>query len=337
MLSRRMALTTLAAGPLLLTAACGTTDPAAPDRGQPSAGGSGAGGAEPITVTDGRGEEVTLPGPASKVVALEWSSVENVVTLGVQPVGVADIEGFRSWNTSVELTGDPTDVGLRGEPSIEGIASLAPDLIVGDTTSIPDTALEQMAEIAPIALFKGGDAEDQLGMAKDNFTTMATLLGKDDTASEVWSAFETHLDDAAANLTEAGVAEAPYLFVYANITGADISFRVHTEGSQPGAVAAKMGLENAWTGEGDAEWGLATADLEGLTTIPDDTRILYWGNDTEEDPISAQLGKNAIWTGLPSVEKGLVARAGDGIWMYGGPASMTQWADDLVRALTSIG
>ena len=336
MLSRRMALTSLAASPLLL-AACGTTDPAAPggDGQDPSTDDSGA-GTGPVTVTDGRGEEVTLPGPASKVVTLEWSSVENVVALGVQPIGVADIKGFQAWNTSVELADNPTDIGLRGEPSIDGIASLEPDLIIGDTTSIPDTAMAQMAKIAPIALFKGGDAKDQLTMVKDNFTAIATLLGKDDKAAEVWSAFDTHLDEAATKLTDAGAADAPYLFIYANIAGADISFRIHTEGSQPGAVAKKMGLTNAWTEEGDAEWGLATADLEGLTSIPDDTRILYWSNDTEEDPISAQLDKNAIWKGLPSVKKGLVARAGDGIWVYGGPASMTQWSDDLVRALTSI-
>lgn len=335
MLSRRMALTALAASPLVL-AACGTTDPAAPVDGQgPSSGGSKAG--DPITITDGRGKEVTLPGPATKVVALEWSTVENVLTLGVQPVGVADVKGFQTWNTSVELTGNPTDVGLRGEPSIEGIASLQPDLIVGDTTSIPDTALAQMAEIAPIALFKGGDSADQLAMMKDNFTTMATLLGKDDVATEQWTAFETHLSEAGSKLSDAGAAKAPYLFVWASITGADISFRVHTAGSLPGAVGKKMGLTNAWDAEGDAEWGLATADLEGLTAIPDDTRILYWGNDSEEDPITGQLGKNAIWKGLPSVKAGLVARAGDGIWMYGGPASMTQWSDDLVRALTSIG
>jgi hypothetical protein len=52
-------------------------------------------------------------------------------------------------------------------------------------------------------------------------------------------------------------------------------------------------------------------------------------------------GQNATWrylaallTPKPSTASGQVHRLDDGIWMFGGPASMTQYVDALVAALT---
>nr|BFE86991.1 hypothetical protein GCM10020093_095920 [Planobispora longispora] len=44
-------------------------------------------------MTDDRGKQITLDRPAAKVVALEWGEAEMVVSLGVMPVGVADVKG----------------------------------------------------------------------------------------------------------------------------------------------------------------------------------------------------------------------------------------------------
>ena len=66
---------------------------------------------------------------AKRVVALEWDALENLVALGVKPVGAADLRGFRQY-VAVALPGGITDVGMRQEPSIERIAKLRPDLII---------------------------------------------------------------------------------------------------------------------------------------------------------------------------------------------------------------
>ena len=66
----------------LLIAACGTTEdttePAAPASSAPSG---------PVDLTDERGT-VHLDAPAKNVVSLEWGLTENLVALGVKPVGV---------------------------------------------------------------------------------------------------------------------------------------------------------------------------------------------------------------------------------------------------------
>ncbi|WP_152549453.1 hypothetical protein [Geomicrobium sp. JCM 19038] len=49
-----------------------------------------------IVVQDIYGEQVLDEVP-ERVVALEWLYAENLLALGIDPVGVADIEGFETW------------------------------------------------------------------------------------------------------------------------------------------------------------------------------------------------------------------------------------------------
>lgn len=320
-------LVAIAAGTLALSA-CGTTDPATDDT-EPAADTSGGA----ITVTDGRGEEVTLDAPAERVVTLEWSNTEDVVTLGVQPVGVADIEGYESWVTAAPLTDDPVDVGTRTEPSLESVAAADPDLILGILESVPDNAMQQMEKIAPVVLLTGADASDPLGTMRDNFTTTATLLGKEDTAEEVLADLDSTISDAKEQIEAAGMAGTPFTFNYIYEEGNNFSLRMHGPGSQPIALATAAGLTPAWEKAGDAAWGLSTLDLEGLTRLPDDTFFTYWANEGEDDPTEA-LNGNALWESLPFVQAGNLAPAADGVWIYGGPASSIQWVEQVADLTT---
>jgi len=109
-----------------------------------------------------------------------------------------------------------------------------------------------------------------------------------------------------------------------------------TDGSLIGAVGEELGLVNAWTGEGDPDYGLAQTDVEGLTALGD-VEFLYYDNAavSAQDPFADGLAGNAIWESLPFVEAGNVHRLPDGIWMFGGPASVEQWIDAAVETLTS--
>ena len=88
-----LSLAAAAAAAALLLTGCGTTE-------APAASAESSAAAEAITVTDARGKEVKLDGPATRVVGTEWNVVENLVTLGVMPVGVADVEGYSAWVTA---------------------------------------------------------------------------------------------------------------------------------------------------------------------------------------------------------------------------------------------
>lgn len=123
-MSQRTLTRPLLAGAAVLTAlalaACGTTEAPAQSSAPDAAG-------EAVTVTDARGEAVEIPAGVEDVVALEWVAVEHLQTVGITPVGVADVAGYEDWaGVGAPLEGEPADVGTRIEPSIDAIAGSRP-------------------------------------------------------------------------------------------------------------------------------------------------------------------------------------------------------------------
>src|SRR5690606_15124405 len=127
-LNRRTALVLAAATALATMAtACG------------SSGGDGASGS-PSSASASRAErtvntamgEVKVQGNPKRVVVLDTDSLDSAITLGVVPVGattVADGEPFSTYLPKEKLK-DIKPVGLIGEPNLEAIAALKPDLIL---------------------------------------------------------------------------------------------------------------------------------------------------------------------------------------------------------------
>jgi ABC-type Fe3+-hydroxamate transport system substrate-binding protein len=309
---------------LLALSACGTTEPpAAPPAADPAT-------AAPITLTDLRGKQVTLPRPATRVVGLEWNVVEHAVSLGVMPVGAADIDGYGKWVKAEPLEGAVADVGVRGEPSIDSIAALHPDLILA-TDELPDAAVAQMEAFAPVVFVAGGDAKDAIGQMRRNLELVASATGKEAEATALLAAFDAKLAEGKAQL--AGRAGPRFVFADGYVEASQLSIRPFAEGSLVSAVTEQLGLVNAWPEPGDPAYGLAQTDVEGLTRIGD-ANFLYIANDDDGgDPFTTVLGDNAVWNSLPFVKAGEVHRIPDGMWTFGGPTSMDRYVDAVVAAL----
>lgn len=326
----RPTLPALAALAVASLAACGTTE--APATGTEEASASSATShAGSVTVTDERGE-VTLDAPAERVVSLEWGLTENLLALGVEPVGQADPAGYNTWAQVVPLDESVADVGFRGEPSLDAIAALDPDLVV-TTTDLPENVVEQIAESFPVIALRGSDASDPLGHMRSTLEILGAATGTSEEADQLVADFDAALEEGAAALADAGLEGAPFTMADGWDNNGVISIRMFTPGSYLGAIAAELGLENAWTEEGDADYGLASTDVEGLTDLGD-VHFLYASNAAEVDPFTDGLAGNAIWEQLPFVTAGDVHRIPDGIWMFGGPASGEAFVDATVAALT---
>lgn len=91
----------------------------------------------------------TLHGTPTRVVALEFSFVDDLADVGVKPVGIADDNKSTSIIAPIrKLVAGYTSVGLRQSPNLETIASLHPDLIIADATR--DAKIyHQLQQIAP--------------------------------------------------------------------------------------------------------------------------------------------------------------------------------------------
>jgi iron complex transport system substrate-binding protein len=323
---RSLATAAAVAAAALLLSACGSSEPAK---------GSAGATARKITLTDASGAKVTLDRPATKVVGTEWNVVESLVSLGVDPVGVADPKGYTTWDKAAPLTNSPKDIGTRGEPSMDTLAGLTPDLIV-TTTDLSASAVKQMKKIAPVLRLRSANAADQVGQMMDNVDTIARATGTEAAARKIHKEYEAKVAAGRKALAAAGRDGGEIAFADGYAAANQVTVRAYTSGSLIGAVNEDLGLKNAWTQKGDKDYGLASTDVEGLTGLGRKTQFAYIGNkdDKSSNVFTGELASNSVWTSLPFVEAGAVHRLDDGIWMFGGPRSMEQYIDAVVTSLT---
>ncbi|GAA1582009.1 siderophore ABC transporter substrate-binding protein CdtB [Kribbella hippodromi] len=323
---RRTAIALITAALLSLTA-CGTSEPATSDDTSNAA-------AQPVSLTDARNKKLDLKAPAKKVVALEWNAVESLISLGVMPVGVADVKGYTNWVTAEKLDSSVKDVGTRGESSVDAIVALNPDLVV-TTTDESASTIGQLEKAAPVLVLRGADAAKPIPQMKTNLDLIGQAIGKQEQAKQLTTDFGKAVAEGKKKIADAGKAGTGFTMSDGWKQGSTISIRMYTSGSLLGAVAAELGLKNGWTGAGDKVYGMAQTDLEGLTKLPNGAFLYIANKNDGGDVFGEDLAGNAIWKNLPFVKAGNVHRLPDGIWMFGGPKSTEQFIDAAVQAVTS--
>lgn len=320
------------AAPVLLLSACGASQPAADEQATDTSAG------ESISLTDAAGRTVDLDAPAERVVSLEWQQTEDVLTLGVDPVGAADVKGYNTWDTAEELDPETTDVGTRGEPNLDAIFSTDPDLVIVEAER-GDPVIKQLEKYeVPVLVTRGADAADPIGNMKDTFNLIATALGKEDEAEQVIEDFDAHLAEAEEAITAAELETTEFAYADAYLDGSNISIRPFGQGSLVGELGEEIGLTNVWDGEVDKAYGLGSTDVEGLTAIGD-AHFFFTSTDALTDdagyaPWMPQLEKNRIWKNAEFVEEDRVHAFPAGVWTFGGPESSKQVIDGYVDALT---
>ncbi len=318
-------LPTLAIAGVLALGACGTSQPAASDSGDDSKSGG------PITLTDAADRTVELDAPAEKVVVLEWQQTEDVLTLGVEPVGVADVEGYNTWDTAEKLEAGTVDVGTRGEPNMDAVFSTNPDLVIVEAERGAPVIKQLEKYDVPVLVTRGSDAADPIANMKGTFTLIAQALGKEDEAEDVLEEFDAHLAEAKETIAEADPETTEFVFADAWIDGSNVAIRPFGQGSLVGELGEAIGLTNVWKGEVDEAYGLGQTDIEGIVAIGD---AHFFHTSTDAATWAPTLEKNRLWKKAPFVTADRVHAFPSGVWTFGGPRSSQQVIDAYVDALS---
>ena len=120
--------------------------------------------------------ETVLPKPARRVVSLGYTTQDPLLALGIVPVGIREWYGnlpHAVWPWATPYLGDNKPTVLSGEVSVEIVASLAPDLIVGIGSGISRAEYDLLSQIAPVLMHPEGN--DAYGTPWDVVTR---LLGR---------------------------------------------------------------------------------------------------------------------------------------------------------------
>lgn len=288
----------------------------------------------PIVIKDAKGE-VTLDKPAQKVVVLEWTFTEDIIALGMQPIGNADNENYKLWVTGeAPLDAGVTDVGLRHEPNLETIASLKPDLIIANTDS-HEAIYDQLKGIAPtliFSLYPPDGQGDQYTEMINMFKSIAAAVGKTPEGDKVLADLDQHYADAKTKLAAAGKEGLNYVLTQAFSYQNAATMRLFTDNSLAVQTLNRIGLKNDWKSENFELYGFSTSTVEALPAVQD-TNLLYIVQK-DDDIFADALKDNSVWNGLNFVKEKRTYALDSATWVFGGPISSKVIVDQVVNVLT---
>jgi iron complex transport system substrate-binding protein len=284
-----------------------------------------------IEIQDADGVK-TFDGPQERVVALEWSLVEELLIAGVQPVGVADIENFNKWvTTEAKLDDSVVDVGGRLEPNMEEIGKLKPDVILA-IRGRHEAIKSELEKIAPVVMYDNlsNDAiSNQYGHALQTLRETGKLVGKEEAVETAIQSFESKLKQANKQLEEMNLETRDFIFTQAYSVNQAPTFRIFTTNSIVSHVLENIGLKNKVLDDPDSTSGFIETNVEGLVKYQEAMLI---HTVQEDDPLFDNLKNNEAWHGLYFVKNNDMYDVGGGVWTFGSIQSMETLLDKVLAS-----
>jgi iron complex transport system substrate-binding protein len=155
--------------------------------------------AAPRTVAHARGETL-VPAAPQRVVVLEPVQLDTAVALGMQPVGAAVLNEAAGVPAYLGVdAGAVESVGTVAAPSVEAVAALAPDLVLG-TESRHAELYDQLSAIAP-TVFMASQADPW----PDNVRLVGRALGAEAEADALLERYRARCAEVAEEHGTAGM------------------------------------------------------------------------------------------------------------------------------------
>ncbi|MEM5365941.1 iron-siderophore ABC transporter substrate-binding protein [Paraburkholderia azotifigens] len=279
----------------------------------------------------------TLPVHPQRIVVLEFMFAEALLSLDITPAGMVDTAYYPSWiGYGVERMQSVPDVGTRQEPSLEAIAALKPDLIIGvGFRHAPIFAA--LKSIAPTVLFQfspdmklDGAQATQLEWARRIFDTIGCMTGRTMQARAVERRLDEGLARDAKRLADAGRTHADFALLQE--LGLPDRYWAYTGNSMAGGVAKQLGL-TLWPAQPTRE-GTRYVTSEDLLKRPQ-TSVLLTSATGPDVKLDAKLD-SPVWRFVPARRDGRVTLVERNVWGFGGPMSALKLSHALTDALLSL-
>lgn len=160
--------------------------------------------AKPITLTDGLGRTIELPGPATRIVSLTPATTEILFAIGAgsQVVGRDSFSDYPAEASSV------TDIGgSMGKYNTEAIVNLQPDLVVAGGINPPELVANLENLGLTVYFLANPTTLDEL---YTSISTIGSLSGNESGAADVVAEMDVKAKDVDARL--AGITERPVVY-----------------------------------------------------------------------------------------------------------------------------
>jgi iron complex transport system substrate-binding protein len=272
-------------------------------------------GVFPRTVTHARGT-TRLAAKPQRVVVLDSGELDQVLSLGVTPVGVASLNGGQPGYLAGKIAG-VAGVGDINSLNLEAIAAAKPDLILGSKLRV-DQLYDKLAAIAPTVL------SIRPGFPwKENLLLAGAALGEETKAVELLNDYQRRADEVKAELKgRTSISLVRFMpgkiRLYANLSFIGVILRdvglARPPAQDINELAAEVSAEKI--ADADADW------------------IFYSSYGPPAGTAQGGVVNGELWSRLGAVKAGHARPVDDEVWFLGlGPTGASLVLDDLRKTL----
>ncbi|EKF20533.1 ABC transporter substrate-binding protein [Nitratireductor pacificus] len=243
------------------------------------------------------GTSAARAGPPAprRIVALDAPSTEMLVTLGMEPLGVAGLEGYRQAEGDIAALRNSVDVGFFYEPNLELLQFLKPDLFVSSFgIGAPAVLLQRIAPVLSAPIYGGSGSSHEA--AAGALRRIAGEMGRRDEAETFLAGHEKRLSTVEEKMRPRHLR--PVYLASPLLDGRHAI--LYGRNSLFDDVLRRVGMRNAFDGQ-SSPWGVANL---GIGRLADEREavFLYIESPVTETALKA-LDESAIWKTLPFVKE----------------------------------
>lgn len=276
----------------------------------------------PRTIKHALGETKLEKRP-ERVVVLDGGELDNVVALGIKPVGVAFPDGAPTMPNYVgDKAGTPENVGGVSALNLETIAKLQPDLILGSQLRA-EAQYAKLSEIAPTVF-----AVRPGYTWKENFRLNAAALDKSAEAEQLLSDYQKHADQVGQAI-ETKFGKRPTISMVRFLPG---KIRLYAKKSFIGTILVDAKLPQPESEQVDDLAVEVSAEQIGKADA--DWILVGTYGDISKTAQNEVLG-GPLWAGLNAVKAGQAKQVADETWFLGlGTLGAEAVLNDLEKVVT---
>ncbi|MDM9379748.1 iron-siderophore ABC transporter substrate-binding protein [Chlorogloeopsis sp. ULAP01] len=271
-----------------------------------------------------------VPDHPQRVVTLSTMDLANALALGIKPIATAN--DFRTATgefppyLSSHAQGIPT-LGNSGQPNLEKILYLKPDLIFSWWGSPPKSINPLVSKIAPTVAYSWWESS-----WKEIFNSTAQLLGKEQAAQVAWQHYQTKIQDLKTALgNRYQDKKISFIYFYFGRIGTNVN------NSFAGSILKDAGLQRPPDQDRVIEpYGYTEFSLEEINQADGD--VLFVASFTDDDQkVVENLQRNPLWQTLKAVQQKQVYFVSGVTWIWGSDMIGAEAViDDLRKYLVEV-
>lgn len=269
-----------------------------------------------------------IPYHPQRVVVMDQESLELLAALGIKPIAAATSNRVANKTAILQdKIGAIADLGKEGQPNLEMIVQLKPDLILGMFIGAHNYAL--LSQIAPTVSLE----YSQTGWKK-TLQQFANILDQRQKAEKLLTAYQQRIEALRSVLAQSiGNRKICVMRFYTDVHLTQFlnqnSFAVSVLENVSGLSIPPIQRQQQQVPNSD--WGYVNISLERIDWLEADA--MFIALDPGAESSFQHYVSNPLWQTLKVVQQNRVYMVNSGYWIFGNILSANAILDDLSKYL----